>query len=76
MFFGFPVNQVKQVIKAIQLIQVMQDNQDNQDNRDNQDNQVMLAHLWVDFQVIFSFLEHVFCWYPALCFRYDTDLCF
>ena len=22
-----------------------------------------------DFQVIFSFLEHVFSWYPALCFQ-------
>ena len=29
-------------------------NWDNRDNRDNQDNQVRLAHLWVDFRVIFN----------------------
>ena len=39
--------------------QCNQDNQDNQDNLDshenhyNQENQVRLAHLWVDFRVIF-----------------------
>ena len=50
MFLGFPVNQV------IQDNQDNHDNQynhDNQDNHDNHDNQVRLAHLWVDFRVIF-----------------------
>ena len=44
--------------------------------QDNQDNQVRLAHLWIEFRVIFSFLEHVFCPYPALCFQYDKKIVF
>ena len=50
MFFGFPVSRVKQVIQLIQDNHVFQDNHDNHDNHDNQ---VRLAHLWVDFRVIY-----------------------
>ena len=42
---------------------------DNHDNQDNQDNQVRLAHLWVEFRVIFKLARQLHHKMPSGNFR-------